>query len=273
MRAVVYILFIVCLWLEHLQMVYSSRFSKWNVTQHWHLNPCLCRQWENQKKIVRKNPLMKANPLTAAHPLTARIWMRRSSVRKRPKMKGFNRTLSSTEASRESHPKGAAKRRNQEKKKRKKRRWRRLTSTHHALLFYCERTNNNVFQFHVHLLIFFLWFNVQKEKNKEVVDVPFSRILALNKPEWPYLLVGTLSSLIGGATYPCVAILFAKIIGVGVYLLMHMKRKLLGGSKDSGLALGPDVKILNWSLEGHCWGWSRGETTENPAVLPALSTH
>lgn len=46
--------------------------------------------------------------------------------------------------------------------------------------------------------------------------MPFTKILALNKPEWPYLVVGTFASLVGGAVYPCVAILFAKIIGVSV---------------------------------------------------------
>uniref|UniRef100_A0A8B9K1E1 ATP-binding cassette, sub-family B (MDR/TAP), member 5 n=1 Tax=Astyanax mexicanus TaxID=7994 RepID=A0A8B9K1E1_ASTMX len=51
-------------------------------------------------------------------------------------------------------------------------------------------------------------------EEESVPDVPFSRILALNKSEWPYLLVGTLASFVGGGVYPAVAILFAKIIGV-----------------------------------------------------------
>uniref|UniRef100_A0A4W4FZ14 ATP-binding cassette sub-family B member 5 n=1 Tax=Electrophorus electricus TaxID=8005 RepID=A0A4W4FZ14_ELEEL len=52
------------------------------------------------------------------------------------------------------------------------------------------------------------------EEKEMVPDVPFGRILALNKTEWPYLVVGTVASLVGGAVYPCVAILFSKIIGV-----------------------------------------------------------
>uniref|UniRef100_A0A8C1K758 ABC-type xenobiotic transporter n=1 Tax=Cyprinus carpio TaxID=7962 RepID=A0A8C1K758_CYPCA len=51
-------------------------------------------------------------------------------------------------------------------------------------------------------------------EKENVSEIPFTKILALNKPEWPYLLVGTLASLVGGAVYPCVAILFAKIVGV-----------------------------------------------------------
>uniref|UniRef100_A0A674AXM9 ABC-type xenobiotic transporter n=1 Tax=Salmo trutta TaxID=8032 RepID=A0A674AXM9_SALTR len=60
------------------------------------------------------------------------------------------------------------------------------------------------------------WLCYSEKKPEEAPDIPFTRILALNKPEWPYMLVGTLSSLVGGAVYPCVAIIFAKIIGVSV---------------------------------------------------------
>uniref|UniRef100_A0A673H438 Multidrug resistance protein 1-like n=1 Tax=Sinocyclocheilus rhinocerous TaxID=307959 RepID=A0A673H438_9TELE len=65
----------------------------------------------------------------------------------------------------------------------------------------------------------------KKEKEK-APEIPFTKILALNKPEWPYLLVGTLASLVGGAVYPCVAILFAKIIGVSVLCLcLHISEQ------------------------------------------------
>ncbi|KAJ8004768.1 hypothetical protein DPEC_G00139710 [Dallia pectoralis] len=54
----------------------------------------------------------------------------------------------------------------------------------------------------------------KKKEESNLPDVPFSRILSMNKPEWPYLVVGILASILGGGVYPCVAILFAKIIGV-----------------------------------------------------------
>uniref|UniRef100_A0A9J7X3U9 ABC-type xenobiotic transporter n=1 Tax=Cyprinus carpio carpio TaxID=630221 RepID=A0A9J7X3U9_CYPCA len=60
---------------------------------------------------------------------------------------------------------------------------------------------------------------------KKAPEIPFTKILALNKPEWPYLLVGTLASLVGGAVYPCVAILFAKIIGVFAEVDPDVKRQ------------------------------------------------
>ncbi|KAL4646916.1 multidrug resistance protein 1-like isoform X1 [Arapaima gigas] len=52
------------------------------------------------------------------------------------------------------------------------------------------------------------------KKKEKVPELSFSQILALNKPEWPYLVVGTLTSVVSGAVYPCMAIIFAKIIGV-----------------------------------------------------------
>uniref|UniRef100_A0A6Q2ZE04 ABC-type xenobiotic transporter n=1 Tax=Esox lucius TaxID=8010 RepID=A0A6Q2ZE04_ESOLU len=74
--------------------------------------------------------------------------------------------------------------------------------------------------YHVHT-VFVMQFSflidngsLQKEDESNLPDVPLSRILAMNKPEWPYLLFGVLASLVGGGVYPCVAILFAKIIGV-----------------------------------------------------------
>ncbi|KAL0985500.1 hypothetical protein UPYG_G00157680 [Umbra pygmaea] len=54
----------------------------------------------------------------------------------------------------------------------------------------------------------------EKQKDDQIPDVPFTRILAMNSPEWPYLSVGIFASLVGGGVYPCVAIIFAKIIGV-----------------------------------------------------------
>uniref|UniRef100_A0A8C2IZ12 ABC-type xenobiotic transporter n=1 Tax=Cyprinus carpio TaxID=7962 RepID=A0A8C2IZ12_CYPCA len=62
-------------------------------------------------------------------------------------------------------------------------------------------------------------------EKENVSEIPFTKILALNKPEWPYLLVGTLASLVGGAVYPCVAILFAKIVGVSVLFDPEVKRQ------------------------------------------------
>nr|XP_023658307.1 multidrug resistance protein 1-like [Paramormyrops kingsleyae] len=65
----------------------------------------------------------------------------------------------------------------------------------------------------------------KENKEEKVPEVPFKRILALNKPEWPYLLIGMLASLVGGAVYPCVSIIFAKIIGVFAETDPEVKRQ------------------------------------------------
>ncbi|KAI4891632.1 hypothetical protein NFI96_028241 [Prochilodus magdalenae] len=80
----------------------------------------------------------------------------------------------------------------------------------------------------------------KKKKEEKGPEVPFSKILALNKPEWPYVMVGTVASFVGGAVYPCVGILFAKIIGVSTCLLLVCRtptgppQSSVGGAGVSG---------------------------------------
>uniref|UniRef100_A0A8B9KB34 ATP-binding cassette, sub-family B (MDR/TAP), member 5 n=1 Tax=Astyanax mexicanus TaxID=7994 RepID=A0A8B9KB34_ASTMX len=72
-----------------------------------------------------------------------------------------------------------------------------------------------------------LWNNPKSRlyHKKIIPEIPFGRILALNKPEWPCVLMGTLASCVGGGVYPCVGILFAKIIGVFAELDPEVKRQ------------------------------------------------
>ncbi|XP_013931904.1 PREDICTED: ATP-binding cassette sub-family B member 5 isoform X2 [Thamnophis sirtalis] len=44
-------------------------------------------------------------------------------------------------------------------------------------------------------------------------DVPYTRILALNKPEFCYIAIGIVAAAIGGGVTPAFAVLFGKIIG------------------------------------------------------------
>uniref|UniRef100_A0A8B9C0F9 ABC-type xenobiotic transporter n=1 Tax=Anser brachyrhynchus TaxID=132585 RepID=A0A8B9C0F9_9AVES len=58
----------------------------------------------------------------------------------------------------------------------------------------------------------------EKKKKKEVKEenlpaVPYSRILALNKPEWLYVLLGVIAAAISGGVHPAFAVIFGKIIG------------------------------------------------------------
>uniref|UniRef100_A0A8C7LBE0 ATP-binding cassette sub-family B member 5 n=1 Tax=Oncorhynchus kisutch TaxID=8019 RepID=A0A8C7LBE0_ONCKI len=97
----------------------------------------------------------------------------------------------------------------------------------------------------------------KKKENKpdEAPDIPFTRILALNKPEWPYMLVGTLSSLVGGAVYPCVAIIFAKIIGVFSEVDPEVKRQKTMMFSLLFLLIG-GVAFVTYFLKGYMFGKS-----------------
>ncbi|NWR27560.1 MDR1 protein, partial [Tachuris rubrigastra] len=44
-------------------------------------------------------------------------------------------------------------------------------------------------------------------------DVPYLRILALNKPEWLYVLLGVIAAAVIGGVHPAFAVIFGKIIG------------------------------------------------------------
>ncbi|KAM4026720.1 ATP-dependent translocase ABCB1 isoform 1-T1 [Anomaloglossus baeobatrachus] len=58
----------------------------------------------------------------------------------------------------------------------------------------------------------------EKKKDEEEVDkvppVSFLKVMKLNKPEWPYFVVGIICAAINGATQPAFAIIFSKIIAV-----------------------------------------------------------
>lgn len=95
----------------------------------------------------------------------------------------------------------------------------------------------------------------KKAKKEEIPEMPFTKILALNKPDWPYLVVGTFASLVGGAVYPCVAILFAKIIGVFAEPDPEVKRQKTMMFSLLYLLIGV-VAFLTYFFQGFMFGKS-----------------
>lgn len=60
-----------------------------------------------------------------------------------------------------------------------------------------------------------LVFQKSKGKDKEVIEpAPVARILKYNRPEWPYMLLGSLGAAINGSVNPIYALLFSEILGV-----------------------------------------------------------
>nr|DBA25042.1 TPA: hypothetical protein GDO54_012615 [Pyxicephalus adspersus] len=51
-------------------------------------------------------------------------------------------------------------------------------------------------------------------EGKDLPNISFLRLLNLNRSEWPYILVGTLASLINGSGHPIFCIFFSKIIAL-----------------------------------------------------------
>lgn len=45
-------------------------------------------------------------------------------------------------------------------------------------------------------------------------EVPLLEILKLNTPEWPYVLIGTLASMVMGFATPVFSVVFGDIMGV-----------------------------------------------------------
>lgn len=64
--------------------------------------------------------------------------------------------------------------------------------------------------------------NAESESEEEIMKKgSLTRILKLNGPEWPYLLVGSIAALVVGASFPIVAVIFGDVFGVSY--LFHLK--------------------------------------------------
>lgn len=56
----------------------------------------------------------------------------------------------------------------------------------------------------------------QEDPDERVEPAPVLRILKYNRPEWPYMLLGSLGAAVNGSINPIYAVLFSQIIGVRV---------------------------------------------------------
>uniref|UniRef100_A0AAR2KX54 ATP-binding cassette sub-family B member 5 n=1 Tax=Pygocentrus nattereri TaxID=42514 RepID=A0AAR2KX54_PYGNA len=92
-------------------------------------------------------------------------------------------------------------------------------------------------------------------KEEKVPEVPFSRIMALNKTEWPFVMMGTVASFVGGGVYPCVGILFAKIIGVFAEIDPEVKRQKTLLFSLLFLLVGA-VAFITYFFQGYMFGKS-----------------
>uniref|UniRef100_A0A672TUM3 ATP-binding cassette sub-family B member 5 n=1 Tax=Strigops habroptila TaxID=2489341 RepID=A0A672TUM3_STRHB len=82
--------------------------------------------------------------------------------------------------------------------------------------------------------------------------VPYSRILALNKPEWLYVLLGVIAAAVLGGVHPTFALVYGKVIGVKKRskntLLLSLMFLLLGVITLAGFMFGKSGEILTMRL-------------------------
>ncbi|KAG7280410.1 hypothetical protein CRUP_028150 [Coryphaenoides rupestris] len=64
---------------------------------------------------------------------------------------------------------------------------------------------------------------------KSVEPAPVLRILRYNKPEWPYMLLGSLGAAINGSVNPIYAILFSQILGTFAIQDLDKQREQIDG--------------------------------------------
>ncbi|XP_065929444.1 ATP-dependent translocase ABCB1 isoform X3 [Magallana gigas] len=53
----------------------------------------------------------------------------------------------------------------------------------------------------------------KKDEKKEEDEAGFGRIMKMNAPEWPYILLGSLGAIMNGGVQPAFAIIFSEILG------------------------------------------------------------
>ncbi|XP_054846913.1 ATP-binding cassette sub-family B member 5 [Eublepharis macularius] len=89
---------------------------------------------------------------------------------------------------------------------------------------------------------------------EKLPEVPYSRILALNKPEFCFIAVGVIAAAIGGCVTPAFAVLFGKIIGT-------FRHNAVNRSQDTTLfslmflVLGV-ISLVTYILQGFMFGRS-----------------
>ncbi|MED6287182.1 hypothetical protein CHARACLAT_013732, partial [Characodon lateralis] len=65
------------------------------------------------------------------------------------------------------------------------------------------------------------------EENKE--SAPVARILKYNRPEWPYMLLGSLGAAVNGSVNPIYAVLFSQILGTFSIQNLDQQREEING--------------------------------------------
>ncbi|TFJ95823.1 Phosphatidylcholine translocator ABCB4 [Platysternon megacephalum] len=58
-----------------------------------------------------------------------------------------------------------------------------------------------------------VYYSLVMQQEENLPAVPYSRILALNKPEWLHIFFGVIAAAFSGGVYPAFSVIYGKIIG------------------------------------------------------------
>ncbi|XP_066134784.1 bile salt export pump isoform X4 [Saccopteryx bilineata] len=99
----------------------------------------------------------------------------------------------------------------------------------------------------------------RKDKNipaeEEIEPAPVRRILKLNGPEWPYMVVGSVGAAVNGAVTPLYAFLFSQILGTFSLIDKEEQRSQIHGVCLLFVAMGC-VSLCTQFLQGYAFAKS-----------------
>ncbi|XP_041708101.1 ATP-dependent translocase ABCB1-like isoform X2 [Coregonus clupeaformis] len=93
----------------------------------------------------------------------------------------------------------------------------------------------------------------KEEEDEEVPPVSFLKVLKLNLPEWPYMVVGVICATINGGMQPLFAVIFSKIIAVFAEQDQELVRQRSSFYSIMFAATGV-VSFITMFLQGFCFG-------------------
>uniref|UniRef100_A0A8C7F8Q7 ATP-binding cassette, sub-family B (MDR/TAP), member 4 n=1 Tax=Oncorhynchus kisutch TaxID=8019 RepID=A0A8C7F8Q7_ONCKI len=92
-----------------------------------------------------------------------------------------------------------------------------------------------------------------KTEDEEIPPVSFLKVLKLNLPEWPYMVVGVICATINGGMQPLFAVIFSKIIAVFAEQDQELVRQR-SSLYSIMFALIGVVSFITMFLQGFCFG-------------------
>ncbi|XP_042175264.1 ATP-dependent translocase ABCB1 isoform X1 [Oncorhynchus tshawytscha] len=92
-----------------------------------------------------------------------------------------------------------------------------------------------------------------EEEDEEIPPVSFLKVLKLNLPEWPYMVVGVICATINGGMQPLFAVIFSKIIAVFAEQDQELVRQRSSFYSIMFALIGV-VSFITMFLQGFCFG-------------------